>query len=33
MKRHLKEKEKNIIEKLKTYKKTRSLHRSARKRK
>lgn len=33
MKRHLKEKEREIIEKLKTYERTRSLHRENRKRK
>lgn len=33
MKRHLKEKERIILEKLKTYERTRSLHRENRKRK
>lgn len=33
MKRHLKEKEREILEKLKTYERTRSLHRENRKRK
>lgn len=33
MKRHLKEKEREILEKLKTYERTRALHRENRKRK